>query len=105
SYETVHRQLPPPAIRASDGTPLLSWRVAILPFIDQEDLYHRFHLDEPWDSPHNLDLLQAMPHVFAPKAGADAEPFTTPYQVFVGPGTAFNGSTMKLGAIRNGASN
>src|SRR4051794_27214810 len=28
----------------------LSWRVAILPFIEQGPLYMQFKLDEPWDS-------------------------------------------------------
>jgi len=45
--------------------PLLSWRVAILPFIEQQNLYDQFRLDEPWDSPHNLSLLPLMPQIFA----------------------------------------
>jgi hypothetical protein len=105
NYEAQTRHLPGPAILGADGQPLLSWRVAILPYIDEEALYKEFHLDEPWDSPHNLALLPRMPRYFEPDFGVDAEPFTTPYQVFVGPGTAFNGSKMKLGNIRNGASN
>ncbi|MEQ8837542.1 MAG: DUF1559 domain-containing protein, partial [Lacipirellulaceae bacterium] len=46
----------PPAIYSEDGKPLLSWRVAVLPYIDQQALYNQFHLDEPWDSEHNLKL-------------------------------------------------
>jgi hypothetical protein len=44
---------------------LLSWRVAILPYLEEEDLYKQFHLDEPWDSEHNKKLLSRMPAVFA----------------------------------------
>jgi len=47
-----------------DGKQLLSWRVHILPFIDQEELHSKFHLDEPWDSEHNLKLVALMPDVF-----------------------------------------
>ena len=49
-----------------NGKPLLSWRVAILPFLGEEDLYKKFRLDEAWDSPNNIKLLPLMPKVFAP---------------------------------------
>jgi hypothetical protein len=44
-----------------DGKPLLSWRVYLLPFLEQEPLYDQFRLDEPWDSPHNIKLLDQVP--------------------------------------------
>jgi hypothetical protein len=44
----------------------LSWRVALLPYLDEQQLFSRFKLDEPWDSDHNKALLPAMPGVFAP---------------------------------------
>ncbi len=47
-----------------DGKPLLSWRVHLLPYLDQQDLYKQFHLDEPWDSDHNKSLIEKMPNVF-----------------------------------------
>lgn len=49
-----------------NGRPLLSWRVAILPFLGEEEaaLYEQFHLDESWDSPHNRELLSRMPPVY-----------------------------------------
>lgn len=64
NYHAAYGKLPPRAITAEDGTPLLSWRVAILPFMEEQVLYERFHLDEPWDSPHNLPLAELMPEVF-----------------------------------------
>ena len=42
----------------------LSWRVQILPFIEEDCLYKEFHQDEPWDSPHNVKLLPRMPKIF-----------------------------------------
>ena len=65
NYENAFRRLPAHAIYSDAGEPLLSWRVAILPFMEQNNLYDQFHLDEPWDSPHNIMLLPLMPHVFA----------------------------------------
>lgn len=44
----------------------LSWRVAILPFIEQDNLFRQFKLDEPWDSEHNRKLIPLMPKTFAP---------------------------------------
>src|SRR5262245_44859298 len=79
-------KMPGPAICAPDGTPLLSWRVAILPFIDQQKLYDQFHLDEPWDSPHNLALLPRMPVTYRHhRLGRSAPRDKTFFQVFVGP--------------------
>ena len=49
------------AIADSTGKPGLSWRVAILPYLEQDTLYKQFKLDEPWDSPHNKKLIRQMP--------------------------------------------
>jgi len=65
NYHDVHLRMPPAAISDEDGKPLLSWRVAILPFIEEQALYEKFHLDEPWDSEHNIKLLDEMPDVYA----------------------------------------
>ena len=52
-------------IKYADGKQLLSWRVHILPFIEEQELYAQFHLDEPWDSEHNITLLEQMPEVYS----------------------------------------
>ena len=46
------------------GQPLLSWRVALLPQLDQLPLFQQIHLDEPWDSPHNRQFAEQMPAVY-----------------------------------------
>jgi hypothetical protein len=52
-----------------DGKPLLSWRVKILPYIEEQALYNQFRHNEPWDSPHNLALASRMPRIYlSPKA-------------------------------------
>ncbi len=55
---------PNPNPSEGDG-PKLSWRVEILPFLEQLELYDQFKHDEPWDSPHNLKLIDQMPQVYA----------------------------------------
>jgi Protein of unknown function (DUF1559) len=47
-----------------DGKPLLSWRVHILPYLEEDNLYKRFHLNEPWDGPNNSLLLSEMPVLY-----------------------------------------
>ena len=64
-YHDQHTTFPPAAILSKDGNKLLSWRVAILPWVGEEALYKQFRLDEPWDSPHNKSLIAQMPQVFA----------------------------------------
>ena len=59
-YNDVNKHFPPAAIRDKDGKPLLSSRVAILPYLDLR-LYQEFHLDEPSDSEHNKALIAKMP--------------------------------------------
>jgi hypothetical protein len=89
--------LPPAAIAdPKNGKPLLSWRVAILPYIEQDTLYKRFKLNEPWDSAHNKALLDLMPKTFElPESGAAKD--HTWYQLITGPNTAFNDAVMPLG--------
>jgi hypothetical protein len=105
NYHDTNGQLPGPAILSPDGKPLLSWRVAILPFVEENELYRRFHLDEPWDSLHNLTLLPEMPRLYAPYPDVVAEPNTTLFQVFVGPGSAFERPGLTLKDFTDGTSN
>jgi hypothetical protein len=78
----------PTDITDKDGKPLLSWRVAILPYIEEEELYKQFELDEPWDSPNNKKLVEKMPKVYAP-IRVKAKAGETFYQVFTGKDALF----------------
>jgi len=89
AYVDANNQFPPSAILGADGKPLLSWRVAILPYLGEKELYAQFHLDEPWDGPHNKALLEKMPKLFAPVGVKKTEKYATYYQVFVGEGALF----------------
>ena len=91
-------QLPGRGDREPDGTPLLSWRVAILPYLGESEkaLYGQFKLSEPWDSPHNKALLAKMPKVYAPAIAKDGEKDknVTHYLGFVGKGALFERDQM-----------
>lgn len=67
NFHDVHKHLPPGDSKNKEEKPLLSWRVYLLPFLGEADLYDQFHLNEPWDSEHNLTLLERMPAIYASK--------------------------------------
>ncbi len=106
NYLSANAKFPRPAITGKDGKPLLSWRVAILPFIEQRPLYERFKLDEPWDSPHNLALLKEIPSTYLCPSRSDSESSTTNYRVLTGPGALFeSGRDIVFADVTDGASN
>jgi hypothetical protein len=84
SFNDTYRRLPPAAICDKiTGKPLLSWRVILLPYLEQKPLFDEFKLDEPWDGPNNKKLLAKMPDVYAPLGVMPKEPHSTFYRVFV----------------------
>jgi uncharacterized protein DUF1559 len=70
-----------------DGKPLLSWRVHLLPFLEDDILKKQFKLDEPWDSPNNISLLNKMPHVYSGSQSYGQS--LTHYRGFSSPGAVF----------------
>lgn len=81
NYRKDKGHYPPPAILDKDGKPILSWRVAILPYMENawinnnggpgekpinnpKDLYNLFKMDEPWDGPNNKKLLDKLPSLY-----------------------------------------
>ena len=104
NYESTYNVLPGEYLQ-SGGSPTLSWRVAILPYLGYSQLYNAFDKTKAWDDPANLPLLQQMPAVFRSPADA-AGVTTTRYEVGTGPGLIFNGASgVKLSAITDGTSN
>lgn len=91
TYLTERGSFPAHAIYAKDKKrALLSWRVALLPYLEQDALFKQFKLDEPWDSDDNKKLIAKMPAMFVdPEAPSANEPGMTHYQVLVGGGAGF----------------
>jgi hypothetical protein len=106
NYLDVNRTFPAAATYDSEGRPLLSWRVHILPFIEQDALYRSFHLNEPWDSEHNKKLIAKMPATYRSPALKDPQSGKTTYLAPVGPKTIFGGKKgMQIQKITDGTSN
>lgn len=89
-YHETHGSLPPPYLADADGTPMHSWRVLLLPYLDGADLYARYDFNEPWDGPNNRQLAADMPKVFqCPSVTGSSGAETTNYVAVVGPGFLF----------------
>jgi hypothetical protein len=91
NYHDANKCFPPHEIYSADGKPLLSWRVLVLPYVEQNQLYQQFHLNEPWDSPHNRALVEKMPPLYRCPGSKLKEKGRTNYVVSVGPQTVFHG--------------
>jgi hypothetical protein len=106
NFLTNRRAFPPAYVAGKDGKPLLSWRVLILPYLDQQNLFREFHLDEPWDSDHNKALLANMPNVYKTPGSTVADQYKTNYLSVRGKDTIFSGKIpCKVGAVRDGFTN
>ena len=107
NYHNVANAFPPAASVDKKDKKLLSWRVHILPYVDQAALYKQFHLDEPWDSEHNKQFIERIPPVYVQPNYADlAKSGKTVYLVPTGKGTAFDGNEgLQISEFRDGTSN
>jgi hypothetical protein len=104
NYHAEYGSLPPAYLTDASGRPTLSWRVVILPFMEQKPLYNAFNLSEPWDSPTNIKLLGRMPGTFAcPNRYAETGAGLTKCVAVVGPGTMFPGARpARFADVRDG---
>ncbi len=91
-YEKTNGSFPPAYTVDENGQPLHSWRVLLLPYMEQEALYDQIKLDEPWDSPHNRALADLIPGEYSCPSETGPPGQQTSYAVITGPGTVFNGA-------------
>ena len=109
NHDMMKRSLPAQANLGPDGKPLLSWRVHILPYMEQSELYSQFHLDEPWDSEHNRQLISQMPEIYRdPSSKLTTADGRTHYLGAAGDGRLFEKGANEgrdMTSIRDGTSN
>jgi hypothetical protein len=101
SYQDENGHLPPAVVRNKEGRPLYSWRVLLLPYLDEDRVYKEFHLDEAWDSEHNKQFLEKSPQSYVPALGGNDAPGLTRYQVFIGRSTPFEHDGLRLDGFKN----
>lgn len=107
NFHDTNQQFPARVTLDKNKKAGLSWRVKILPYLEEQALYNEFHHDEPWDSEHNKTLIARMPAVYlAPGSNSPQSDGKTQYQVFKGAGTLFDGADgPKIASITDGTSN
>jgi hypothetical protein len=105
-YETDNGCFPPAYIADADGKPIHSWRVLLLPYLEERILYREYRFDEPWDGPNNSALAAKVDRVFCydcPRSNNSGE---TSYVAVIGPQTMWPGAkSTKMSDIKDGTPN
>lgn len=96
NYDSAYGKFPNNVYK--DGTALLSWRVAILAFVEEDALFRQFKMDEAWDGPTNKKLVEKMPKLYAPVRGKAAAGETF-YRGFAGRRLPFGPDDVRTGKI------
>jgi hypothetical protein len=91
AYRAEHGSYPPAYIADKNGVPMHSWRVLLLPYLDEQGLAAQYDMNEPWNGPNNMLLARQMPAVYGCPADQAIEYNETSYVVPTGSGTAFQG--------------
>jgi hypothetical protein len=106
NYHDTYSCFPAAYIEDENGKPMHSWRVALLPFLGETDLFESYNFNEPWNSPTNMALSSRMPECLrCPSSSFDAAPMTN-YVVVIGDKTMFGPNRFcRLRDIRDGTAN
>lgn len=106
NYHDDWNRLPPAILKPQS----MSWRIALLPYLDEKSIAALYDFHEPWNSVTNLRLQQTKINNYScparPKQSDSRGNFYTSYVVPTGDGTIFNnpvGTTFS--AIKDGTSN
>ena len=101
-YHDTNKTLPERVALATDGSPGLSWRVTLLPFLEESLLYKKFRLDQPWNSPHNLPFINERPQLYACPAAKRRLKSESDYYAIGGPDSCLpDGNAVTLQEIKD----
>jgi hypothetical protein len=101
NFDAANGNFPPAIVFGPDGKPWHSWRVLILPYLGETQLFNRYDFTQPWDSPKNRPLIGKMPSVYRDPQNGDASGSITHYAALVGEKTVFPPSGSRI-TITNG---
>jgi len=103
NYHDTYKTFPPAYIPAEDGTPMHSWRVLILPFLEEGYIHDQYDFNEPWDSPANFGLASYQPQIYTCPSDEGA---TCSYFAINVPDSVFDGAKgTRIRDITDGTSN
>lgn len=102
NYHAEYGSFPPAYVADANGRPMHSWRVLLLPFVDETGLYEEYRFDESWNGPNNIQLADRIPEIYRCPGfvhhqehlgNSDVDAYhLTNYVAISGVGTAFDGS-------------
>jgi hypothetical protein len=91
NYHETYGCFPPAYVADRDGKPMHSWRVLLLPFLEQRALYDAYDFAEPWDGPNNRKLADRVGRIYL-RSGLNSDQVrTTSFLAVIGPETAWRG--------------
>lgn len=96
NFHDAHNRFPPASISGPDGKPWHSWRVLLLPYLDQSELYNQYKFDEPWDGPNNKKLHEKIPAVYQDPIHGKNPNHYTHYVAIRGEGMGFEEESVEF---------
>jgi type II secretory pathway pseudopilin PulG len=106
NYHDDYRSFPPAYFADAEGKPIHSWRVLILPYMEQKSLYDKYSFSEPWDGPNNSKLHSEVLQVYGCPSRTGRPRSETSYVAVRGTQTAWpNEKAITYDGITDGTSN
>jgi hypothetical protein len=92
-YADANNTLPPAYVADASGQPLYSWRVLLLPYLEQSALFDQFDKEKAWDSPENMHVSETNVPVYrCPSSPGNSAEALTSYVLVTGPQALFDGT-------------
>ena len=95
NYHSANGHYPPAYITDENGTPIHSWRILILPYLDEQALFDKYDFNQPWNSHANMRLATEMPSIYAFHGHCEPGTVTTNYLAVVGQNTIWPGAAQR----------
>jgi hypothetical protein len=107
NYHDINNAIPPAFTVDANGKPLHSWRVLILPYIEEYAMYKNIRLNESWDSEYNKQFHDKMPAIYRSPTDQSGQKRDTVYCAIVGKDTVFkeDGKKITFNHVTDGTSN
>lgn len=103
TYDSHKRRLPPAIVTDAEGRPMHSWRVAILPYIEENGMYSNYRFKEPWNSPHNSKVTAERPEIFHCPSDKQSGESDTSYVAVLSPNSVWGINQSKsIDGIKDG---
>jgi len=106
-YHDEYHCFPPAVITDKNDRAIRSWRVAILPYLEETDLYEQYDFKQPWDNPRNRSLGNQSISTYRCPSDRNPQATETNYVMIVGDHTAGGepNETVSLSQFPRGTAN